>query len=77
MCCFFFEILKQDSLEYERYLKEVINVLETDPEFRKKLDNATDVDIRVCKLIVLYAKINFTKFKLVLHVVCLVCENSK
>lgn len=38
----------QDVLEYERYLKEVVNALETDPEFRKKLDNATDVDIRVC-----------------------------
>lgn len=37
----------QSALEYERYLKEVVNALETDPEFRKKLDNATDVDIRV------------------------------
>lgn len=37
----------QGALEYERYLKEVVNALETDPEFRKKLDNATDVDIRV------------------------------
>lgn len=43
MFCFVF----QDALEYERYLKEVVNALETDPEFRKKLDNATDVDIRV------------------------------
>lgn len=34
-------------MEYERYLKEVVNALETDEEFRKKLDNATDVDIRV------------------------------
>lgn len=40
------KILK-DALEYERYLKEVVNALETDEEFRKKLDNATDVDIRV------------------------------
>lgn len=38
-------------MEYERYLKEVVNALETDPEFRKKLDNATDVDIRVCIII--------------------------
>lgn len=42
----FFLHLK-DALEYERYLKEVVNALETDEEFRKKLDNASDVDIRV------------------------------
>lgn len=37
----------QGALEYERYLKEVVNALETDPEFRKKLDNASEVDVRV------------------------------
>lgn len=37
----------KENLEYERYLREVVNALETDDEFRKKLDNATDVDIRV------------------------------
>ncbi|XP_055324391.1 nucleobindin-2 isoform X2 [Sitodiplosis mosellana] len=42
--------VQEDALEYERYLKEVVNALETDPEFRKKLDNATDVDIRSGKI---------------------------
>lgn len=37
----------QGVLEYERYLKEVVNALESDPEFRKKLDNATEADVRV------------------------------
>lgn len=35
------------NIEYERYLKEVVSALESDPEFRKKLDNATEVDVRV------------------------------
>lgn len=32
---------------YERYLKEVVDALETDQDFRKKLDAATAIDIRV------------------------------
>merc|ERR1712226_1248904 len=31
------------GIEYNRYLQEVVQVLESDPEFRKKLENA-DVD---------------------------------
>jgi len=38
------------GLEYERYLKEVIDVLESDPEFRKKLENAEETDIRSGKI---------------------------
>lgn len=30
----------ETALEYERYLREVVEALETDPEFRKKLDKA-------------------------------------
>lgn len=37
-------------LEYERYLKEVVGLLESDPEFRKKLDSANEVDIRSGKI---------------------------
>lgn len=37
----------QGVLEYERYLKEIVGVLETDPQFRAKLDNASEVDVRV------------------------------
>lgn len=37
----------ETALEYERYLKEVVEALESDPEFRKKLDKAPEEDIRV------------------------------
>lgn len=37
----------ETSLEYERYLREVVEALEADPEFRKKLDKAPEADIRV------------------------------
>lgn len=37
-------------LEYERYLKEVVGLLESDPEFRKKLDSANEADIRSGKI---------------------------
>lgn len=37
---------KQHNLEYERYLKEIVEALESDPEFRRKLNNATEDDIR-------------------------------
>jgi nucleobindin len=36
--------------EYERYLKEVVGLLESDPEFRKKLDAANEADIRSGKI---------------------------
>lgn len=39
----------QSNLEYERYLKEVVNALESDQEFRAKLDNASEVDVRVSR----------------------------
>lgn len=38
------------SIEYERYLKEVVGLLESDPEFRKKLDAASEADIRSGKI---------------------------
>jgi hypothetical protein len=28
------------GLEYNKYLQEVVSILESDPEFRKKLENA-------------------------------------
>ncbi|EDX10900.1 GD12377 [Drosophila simulans] len=37
----------ETALEYERYLREVVEALEADPEFRKKLDKAPEADIRV------------------------------
>lgn len=39
----------ETALEYERYLREVVEALEADPEFRKKLDKAPEADIRVSK----------------------------
>ncbi|TMW47413.1 hypothetical protein DOY81_007511 [Sarcophaga bullata] len=40
----------ETALEYERYLKEVVDALESDPEFRKKLDKAPEADIRSGKI---------------------------
>ncbi|XP_011315171.1 nucleobindin-2 isoform X2 [Fopius arisanus] len=36
--------------EYERYLKEVVQALESDPAFREKLEKAQEVDIRSGKI---------------------------
>ncbi|KAB7496728.1 Nucleobindin-2 [Armadillidium nasatum] len=38
------------GLEYERYLKEVVQALESDPEFRKKLETADVEDIKSGKI---------------------------
>lgn len=35
------------QMEYHRYLKEVVQALESDPEFRAKLEKANEDDIRV------------------------------
>ncbi|XP_052844476.1 nucleobindin-2 [Drosophila gunungcola] len=40
----------ETALEYERYLREVVEALEADPEFRKKLDKAPEADIRSGKI---------------------------
>ncbi|XP_004535529.1 nucleobindin-2 [Ceratitis capitata] len=40
----------ETALEYERYLKEVVEALESDPDFRKKLDKAPEADIRNGKI---------------------------
>lgn len=39
------------GLEYERYLKEVVGVLESDETFRKKLEESNISDIKVVQLI--------------------------
>lgn len=36
-------------MEYGRYLMEVVGVLESDPDFRAKLKNADNSDIRVSR----------------------------
>ncbi|XP_011630489.1 nucleobindin-2 isoform X2 [Pogonomyrmex barbatus] len=38
------------QMEYHRYLKEVIQALESDPEFRAKLEKANEDDIRTGKI---------------------------
>ncbi|KAL6256204.1 hypothetical protein P5V15_012320 [Pogonomyrmex californicus] len=38
------------QMEYHRYLKEVIQALESDPEFRAKLEKANENDIRTGKI---------------------------
>ncbi|RNA12552.1 nucleobindin-2 isoform X1 [Brachionus plicatilis] len=43
------ETLEKDpllSLEYHKYLKEIVNILETDPEFKKQIENASIEDIK-------------------------------
>ncbi|KAL7044745.1 hypothetical protein ACKWTF_002039 [Chironomus riparius] len=40
----------ENIIEYERYLKEVVSLLESDTEFRKKLDSANEADIRSGKI---------------------------
>ncbi|KAL2724408.1 nucleobindin-2-like [Vespula squamosa] len=37
-------------MEYHRYLKEVVDALESDPEFRSKLEKAEEEDIRTGKI---------------------------
>lgn len=37
------------KLEYNKYLKEIVNVLETDPRFRQKIQNSTD-EIQVARI---------------------------
>lgn len=40
-------------MEYHRYLKEVVDALESDPQFREKLEKAEEADIRVCHINIL------------------------
>lgn len=40
----------EDYMEYHRYLREVVTALESDPEFRKKLEQAKEEDIRSGKI---------------------------
>lgn len=42
-----FNLQDEFDIEYDRYLKEVVQALESDPQFRDKLQNAEDADIRV------------------------------
>ena len=43
-----FVYLFQNIIEYNKYLQEVVNVLESDPVFAEKLQKAAESDIRVC-----------------------------
>lgn len=50
-----FFYLQANALEYHRYLKEVVEALESDADFRSKLEKADEKDIRVSiTLIYLY-----------------------
>lgn len=42
--------LEDFGLEYNRYLKEVVELLESDPQFKKKLEDAQEIDIRSGKI---------------------------
>lgn len=40
----------EDYMEYHRYLREVVNALESDPDFRTKLEKATEDEIKSGKI---------------------------
>lgn len=40
--------LQGTGLEYDRYLRQVVEILESDDSFRKKLEQANISDIKVC-----------------------------
>lgn len=42
-------ILQKLGLEYEHYLKEVVAILESDENFRKKLEESNISDIKVMR----------------------------
>lgn len=43
-------INKIQDLEYSRYLKEVVSVLESDPKFKQMIENASVDDIKSGKI---------------------------
>jgi hypothetical protein len=43
----FLNFTKIQDLEYSRYLKEVVSVLESDPKFKQMIENASVDDIKV------------------------------
>lgn len=38
---------QEEYMEYHRYLKEVVQALESDPDFRERLEKADEEDVRV------------------------------
>lgn len=48
-------LLQDTGLYYDRYLREVIEVLETDPHFREKLQTANTEDIKVGVYVTLHS----------------------
>lgn len=57
-------MLQDTGLYYDRYLREVIEVLETDPHFREKLQTANTEDIKVGPLFTFYMLADAIAFKL-------------
>lgn len=52
-------VMQEEYMEYHRYLKEVVEALESDPQFREKLEKANENDIRVSQMhLLLLIKIN-------------------
>lgn len=44
--------VQENNLEYHRYLKEVVDALESDADFRAKLEKADEADIRVSIILI-------------------------
>ncbi|XP_055901029.1 nucleobindin-2-like isoform X3 [Biomphalaria glabrata] len=51
---------KSTGLAYDHYLRQVVDVLESDPEFRKKLETANVSDIRSGKIAMYLEMVNHT-----------------
>lgn len=49
-------------MEYHRYLKEVVQALESDPDFRERLEKADDEDVRVSSPILQLFLINLSTY---------------
>lgn len=44
---FFFLFQDELKLEYERYMTQVVSLLETDKEFKEKVEKVNDKDVQV------------------------------
>lgn len=55
----FFFLNQSFDLEYSKYLQEVVQALESDPDFRKKLESTNEEDIKVSRSNMNIKNINF------------------
>ena len=56
---FYRNLQEELGIEYTRYLRQVIETLEKDETFKKKLENAQDHDIKVSYRVAVYSVVMF------------------